>query len=228
METFQELNENIRACALCPRLNRYTEEVAHTRKREFRQETYWGKPVPGFGDPQATLWIVGLAPAAHGANRTGRMFTGDSSGQWLYRALFEVGLANQPESRSIDDGLVLSSVFISAAARCAPPGNKPLPGELRNCSRYLKEERYLLKKRRRILALGQIGFDACLKLFETELPTPKPRFSHGAEFQIGNTTLSCSYHPSRQNTNTGRLTWEMWIEVFEREAQKIMPRVKAI
>lgn len=228
METFQELNEKIEACTRCPRLNRYTAQVAQAKKREFRSETYWGKPVPGFGDPKAALWIVGLAPGAHGANRTGRMFTGDSSGQWLYRALFETGLASSPESRSREDGLILYNVFISAAARCAPPDNKPLPNELRHCADYLRRERSLLKKHRRILALGKIAFDACLKFFEEGLPHPKPRFSHGAELQIGGVTLSASYHPSRQNTNTGRLTWKMWKDVFEKEAQKIMPRVNAI
>jgi uracil-DNA glycosylase len=227
METFQELNKGIRECALCPRLNGYTAEVARTKKREFRHETYWGRPVPGFGDPRATLWIIGLAPAAHGANRTGRMFTGDSSGLWLYRALFEVGLSNQAESRP-GDGLLLNKVFISSAARCAPPDNKPSPAELRNCAPYLRREFLLLQDRQRILALGKIAFDACLKLLGPELPRPRPRFRHGAEFQIGGTTVSCSYHPSRQNTNTGKLTWKMWKAVFEKETQKIMPLVKAI
>ncbi len=224
METFQKLTFEVTHCNRCPRLRAYCNQVAQTKKREFRHWIYWGKPVPGFGDPKARLWIVGLAPAAHGANRTGRMFTGDSSGNWLYQALFDAGFANQPTSVSSEDGLKLKGAYISAAGRCAPPDNKPLPEELSHCATFLDEEFRLLKERRLILALGSIAFNAVLKLLQRQamaLPSPKPAFGHGVLHTMGSERVLCSYHPSRQNTNTGRLTRKMWAEIFEKSAQAV-------
>lgn len=223
METFQEINQEIVHCALCPRLRSHCEQVAREKKREFRQWEYWGKPIPGFGDPLARLWIVGLAPAAHGGNRTGRMFTGDSSGRWLYGALFKTGFANQPTSESRADGLMLKDAFISAAARCAPPDNKPLPQELANCERFLTAEWHALGQRRLTLVLGAIAFQSIWKLFgrQGEKVQPRPKFGHGLIYQMGKETVLCSYHPSRQNTQTGRLTETMWLSVFE-QARKIL------
>lgn len=223
--TFTELNREISECRLCPRLTTYREKVAREKKREFRDWEYWGKPVPGFGDPQAKLWIVGLAPAAHGANRTGRMFTGDSSGNWLYRELHRIGLASISRSTSKDDGQMLSEVFISATARCAPPDNKPLPQEIYRCTPYLDVEFALLKNVTHFLVLGRIAFDSVINLLARQgyqRPSPKWKFKHGARYTIGNKTgdktdyktLWVSYHPSRQNTQTGRLTEAMWTQVF--------------
>ncbi len=175
--------------------------------------------MPGFGDPQAKILIVGLAPAAHGANRTGRMFTGDSSGDWLYGALYREGFASQPQSRSRDDGMALTGVYISATARCAPPDNRPTPEEIANCAPFLDREFQLLGERRLILALGAIAFEAVCRLIErqgTELPRPRPRFGHGAEYTLGPVRVLASYHPSRQNTQTGRLTDSMWSAIFTR------------
>jgi uracil-DNA glycosylase family 4 len=191
--------------------------VARTRKREFRTWEYWERPVPGFGDPRARLLIVGLAPAAHGATRTGRMFTGDSSGQWLYEALHRFGFANQPTSVHRDDGLQLRDCYITAAARCAPPGNRPALQELQNCRPYLEAELRILTRVRVILALGHIAHRQWLEASgQWELPSrERPRFRHGAVAPLPNDrTLVCSYHPSRQNTNTGRLTKRMWYGVF--------------
>ncbi|HET7039288.1 MAG TPA: uracil-DNA glycosylase [Gemmatimonadales bacterium] len=207
-------------CRLCPRLVAWRELVARTRKREFRDWEYWGRPVPGFGDPRARLFIVGLAPAAHGGNRTGRMFTGDSSGDWLYAALHRHGFANQPESVSRDDGLVLRDCYIAAAARCAPPANKPTLQELENCRRYLVAELGLLPRLRVVLALGRIGHEAYLRAsgWWSRLPArDRPRFGHGTETTLPDgVVLMASYHPSRQNTNTGKLTRRMWARIFER------------
>lgn len=219
MESFRELEGRITGCRKCPRLLGHCQEIARVRKKEFRDWEYWGKPVPGFGEPKARLWVVGLAPAAHGANRTGRMFTGDSSGNWLYRALHESGFANQAESRAKDDGLVLKGAFVSSAGRCAPPDNKPELDELENCEGFLDAEWDLLRERKLILALGNIAFQAVLKLLARKgiaTPKPKPRFSHGAEFTFGGHRILCSFHPSRQNTNTKKLTWEMWTAIFAR------------
>lgn len=216
--TFEELHRQVVSCTRCSRLRRYCAAVAKEKKREFRSESYWGKPVLSFGDPRARIWIVGLAPAAHGANRTGRMFTGDSSGRWLYRALHHVGLANQPTSEHREDGLTLSGAYISAVAHCAPPDNKPSPKEISNCARFLDRELILLKQARIIVPLGAIAFEAVRKLFERhELPWPEPRpkFSHGLFFEAGKYHVLASYHPSRQNTQTGRLKWEMWKGIFE-------------
>ena len=209
------------ACDRCPRLRRYCQEIAATKRRAFRDWTYWGRPVPGFGDPRARLWIVGLAPAAHGANRTGRMFTGDSSGDWLYRALHDAGFAAHPTSESLDDGQQLRDVYISAVARCAPPDNKPTPNEIARCAPYLAQEHAALSHLRVILPLGSIAFDAVLRLVVASgavVPRPRVRFAHLARYDLlsGNSphTVLASYHPSRQNTQTGRLTRPMFDAVF--------------
>lgn len=184
----------------------------------YRDEVYWGKPVPGWGDPQARVYIVGLAPAAHGGNRTGRVFTGDSSGDFLFAALYRAGFANQPGSVSRDDGLSLCDVYIGAAVRCAPPANKPLPGEFANCRPYLYREFVLLPNVRVLIGLGRIGFNAALGLLQAhgvELPRPRPKFSHNISYRIGKFAVIATYHPSRQNTNTGRLTRAMFDAVFK-------------
>ena len=194
--------------------------MAREKKREFRDWEYWGRPVPGFGDPGARLMLVGLAPAAHGANRTGRMFTGDASGSWLYEVLHRFGFANQPNSLSRDDGLRLSDCYIAAAARCAPPANKPTPEELGSCRRFLEAELSLLPRVRVVVGLGRVGHEAWLRAsgWWSRLPaSERPRFAHGAEATLPDgKVLIASYHPSRQNTNTGRLTRTMWEGVFRR------------
>jgi len=225
----EQLNHTIIACRKCPRLVRYREQVARTKKREFRQWEYWGKPLPGFGDPDAELVILGLAPAAHGGNRTGRMFTGDSSGQWLIRALYRAGFASQPTSEHRDDGLQLQNAFITATVRCAPPDNKPTRKEIANCSGYLRQELALLRRTRVVVTLGQIAFATYLRLaaeYGATLPRPRPRFKHGAVYRLRATPpitalVIASYHPSRQNTQTGRLTEAMLDHVF-REARRLL------
>jgi len=208
------------ACGRCPRLRAYCRRVARDRKREFRAWTYWGRPVPGFGDGAARLLVVGLAPAAHGGNRTGRVFTGDSSGDWLYEALHRFGFASRPESVSRQDGLRLTACYVSAAARCAPPGNKPTPGELETCRPYLEAEIHLLREVRVVVTLGRVAFDAWLGAsgWRDKLPpSGRPRFAHGAEARLPDgVTLLTSFHPSRRNTQTGLLTRTMWHAVFER------------
>jgi uracil-DNA glycosylase family 4 len=205
-------------CERCPRLRAYCREVARVKRAAYRDETYWGKPVPGFGDPKAWLLIVGLAPGAHGANRTGRMFTGDKSGEWLYGELHRQGLASRPESLRANDGLKLDGVYITAAARCAPPDNKPLPFELDHCREYLAREVEALDRVKVVLALGRIGFDAFLKARrELGRPpvAPKPEFGHGSVSRMPEGVfLLASYHPSQQNTSTGKLTAPMWRSVF--------------
>lgn len=205
-------------CERCPRLRRYCREVARLKRAAYRDETYWGKPVPGFGDPKAWLLIVGLAPGAHGANRTGRMFTGDRSGEWLYGELHRQGLASRPDSLRANDGLLLDGVYITAAARCAPPDNKPLPVELDRCREYLAREMEALDRVKVVLALGRIGFDAFLKMRrELDRPPvlPKPRFGHGSVCRLPEGVfLLASYHPSQQNTSTGKLTAPMWRSLF--------------
>lgn len=210
-------DQEIIACVKCPRLRRHCLEVAAVKRRQYRDENYWGKPVPGFGDPKARLWIVGLAPAAHGANRTGRMFTGDSSGDWLYRELNAAGFATQPLSTSIDDGLLLKGAFISSAGRCAPPDNKPTLEELDNCAPFLEADFNALKRITVVLVLGKIAFDRFMKLGKKEGIEfeEKPVFGHGNIFRGKRLTLICSYHPSRQNTQTGRLTRAMWTKIFQ-------------
>ena len=218
LSTISSINRSIVACTRCPRLRAYCRRVARDKKREFRDWEYWGKPVPGFGDPEARLLIVGLAPAAHGANRTGRMFTGDSSGSWLYEALHRYGFANQPQSLSRDDSLKLTDCYISAAARCAPPGNKPSRVELDRCRPYLAAELRLLRRVRVVVTLGRIAHEAFLKAagwWERLPPRARPPFRHGAASMLpdGHVVIA-SYHPSRQNTNTGKLTRAMWDGVF--------------
>jgi len=214
------LNDEVVACTRCPRLIAHCREIAATRKREFRDSTYWGRPVPGFGDPAASLLIVGLAPAAHGANRTGRMFTGDSSGSWLYAALHAIGYASQPDSTGRGDGQRLTGVYVTASARCAPPANKPTPAELASCRPFLEAELRLLSSVRVVLTLGRIGHEAWLRAsgWGTKLPArERPPFGHGAESVLPDGTIVLSsFHPSRQNTNTGKLTRPMWDAIFRR------------
>jgi uracil-DNA glycosylase family 4 len=207
-------------CRKCPRLVRYRENVARIKRRAFRDWTYWGRPVPAFGDPQARLVMIGLAPAAHGANRTGRMFTGDRSGDFLYEQLYRAGFANQPQSKRADDGLVLKDALISAAVRCAPPDNKPLPEEIRNCLPYLERELALIRPRA-ILALGGIALNAYLDLLKREALIPSRAaypFAHGASFRLPGDLprLFAAYHPSQQNTQTGRLTPAMFASVLRK------------
>jgi len=203
----------------------YRRRVAREKRRAFADQVYWGRPVPAWGDPAARLVIVGLAPAAHGANRTGRMFTGDSSGDWLYAALHRCGFANTPTSSHRDDGLRLRDCWITAAARCAPPGNKPLPAELARCGPYLSAELALLTRRRVTLVLGRIAHDAFLRAagwWSLLAPAERPRVAHGACTRLPDgTLLLASYHPSRQNTNTGKLSRAMWHAVF-RKARRLV------
>jgi uracil-DNA glycosylase family 4 len=210
-EELDRLNARIVRCKECPRLAAYIRHVGREKVKRFASEKYWARPLPGWGDPGARLLIVGLAPAAHGGNRTGRMFTGDSSGDWLARAMHENGFANKPASVAKDDGLVLKDAYITAAVRCAPPGNKPLPSELANCSKYLAAELGILKNVQVVLVLGKIAFDAYCRVVGAR----GLAFSHGACFEVAGRVLLASYHPSRQNTNTGRLTWEMWSGIFK-------------
>jgi len=217
-----ELERAICDCRQCPRLVAWREAVAADPPKRFRGESYWARPVPGFGDPDAGILLVGLAPAAHGANRTGRMFTGDRSGDWLYAALHRAGLATQPEAWSRDDGLELEGVFITSVVKCAPPDNRPSVGERDRCLPYLEDELRLLEKVRVVVALGSFGWDGFLKASRingVKIPSPKPRFGHGAEAEVGDRLLIGSYHPSQQNTFTGRLTEEMLDEVFTRARQ---------
>jgi uracil-DNA glycosylase family 4 len=205
-------------CRKCPRLVRYREEVARTKRRAYRDQEYWGRPVPGFGDPRAQLLIIGLAPAAHGANRTGRMFTGDRSGDFLYRQLHRAGFANQPRSVSRGDGLKLTNAYVSAVARCAPPDNKPTPQEIWNCSHYLTTEIDLLQPRA-VLALGHIAWTHYLRQLVQEGRIERAsayKFAHGANYELPNglPRLFGSYHPSQQNTQTGRLTPAMLAKVM--------------
>jgi uracil-DNA glycosylase family 4 len=223
---WEALRRDIVACARCPRLRAHCAEVARVRRRAYRGEVYWGLPVPGFGDARARLLIVGLAPAAHGANRTGRMFTGDSSGEWLWRALHGAGLASRAESSSRDDGLALRGGFVTAACRCAPPDNRPTPAELAACAPFLDREIELLPEVRVVLALGRIAWDAVLRRARRVAPSsvasPAPVFGHGASTRLALRgdrppvlVLGC-YHPSRQNTQTGRLTRRMLASVVRR------------
>jgi uracil-DNA glycosylase family 4 len=209
----------VSACRKCPRLVEYRESVAHEKRRAYREWTYWGRGVPGFGDFNAQLFILGLAPAAHGGNRTGRVFTGDRSGDFLYRAMYEAGFANQPTSRNRDDGLQLHNAYIAAAVRCAPPANKPLPTEILNCRGYLKEELALLRPKA-ILALGKIAWDAYLDLLKQDgliSSRASYKFGHGAEvsFPFDGPHLFGIYHPSQQNTQTGLVTEAMYAKVLK-------------
>ena len=208
------LEDEIVACRACPRLVEWRERVALEKRAAFRDQDYWGRPVPGFGDPEARLVVVGLAPAAHGANRTGRVFTGDRSGDWLFRAMHRAGFANQPNAVSRDDGLELLDARVVATVRCAPPDNRPTVEERDRCHPYFERELALLDGARVYLALGGWALN---RLAVLEDLRPRPRFGHGAEFALlGGRTLLCSYHPSQQNTFTGRLTEAMFDEVFAR------------
>ncbi len=218
-DSLANLSSDVVHCTRCDRLRTYCLEVAKEKRRSFMAWDYWGKPVPGFGDPSARIWIVGLAPAAHGANRTGRVFTGDRSGDFLFAALHRNGLANQPTSTRKDDGLKLKNVYISSAARCAPPANKPLPAEIQNCSEYLDREWDLLKRKRVFLALGKIGWDATLRLAARHdaLAMTRVDFGHAAELPLTNgMTVVGSYHVSQQNTFTGKLTPQMFDGILQR------------
>lgn len=217
--TLSDLEAALIRCRACPRLVAWREEVAAVKRAAFADEEYWGRPVPGFGDPGARIVVVGLAPAAHGANRTGRMFTGDRSGEWLYRALYRAGLASRPESVARDDGLTLSDVWVTAPVRCAPPANKPTPVERDTCGTWFDAELTLLDRARVFVTLGQFGYQALWRHLGrrgVDLPRPRPRFAHGLEVPLGHLTVLGSYHVSQQNTFTGTLTEPMLDAVFAR------------
>jgi len=212
--SLDKVNEQITSCSQCPRLLQHIRKVSDNRPQRYNDQTYWARPVPSFGDPKARLLIIGLAPAAHGANRTGRMFTGDSSGEWLMKAMYETGFANSPNSVSIDDGLLLSDSYVTSIVKCAPPMNKPINSEISNCSLFLRSELNLLKSSVVVvITLGKMAFDTFCKLSNVK----GLFFKHHNVYQLDSTkTLIVSYHPSRRNTNTGTLTWPMWIQIFEK------------
>jgi uracil-DNA glycosylase family 4 len=213
-DSLEAVRRDVVACRACPRLVEWRERVGREKRAAYKDEEYWAKPVPGFGDPQARLLIVGLAPAAHGGNRTGRVFTGDRSGDWMFAGLHRAGFANQPISRRVDDGLELHGAYVAAAVRCAPPANKPLPDELARCLPFLAREMALLGEVRVVVALGKFAADAVTGLLGVR---PRPKFGHGAESALpGGRTLLCSYHPSQQNTFTGKLTVEMFDAIWRR------------
>lgn len=219
---FAVLAKEIHACRRCSRLVEWREDQAKDPPRRFRGEDYWARPIDGFGDPAARLAIVGLAPAAHGANRTGRIFTGDRSGDWLYAALHRAGYANQPTSEHRDDGLRLTDAYVTAVVRCAPPDNRPTPGERDNCLPYLERELTLLERCNAIVALGGFAWEGALRAIHAlkgEIPRPKPKFGHGAEAQVGRWALLGCYHPSQQNTFTGRLNEPMLDAIFARAGE---------
>ena len=217
MTPLARLEADVIACRACPRLVAWREEVARTKRAAYRDEVYWGRPIPGFGDPRARILVLGLAPAAHGANRTGRVFTGDRSGDWLYRAMFRAGLANQPTATSLDDGLTLRDAWVTAAVKCAPPANKPTAEERDACAPFLEREVAALGRCRVVVCLGAFGYQAAVRHFGVR---PVPRFGHGVEVPVEDgPTLVCSYHPSQQNTFTGRLTEPMLDAIFERAVE---------
>ncbi len=225
-DSLERVNQQIIGCIRCPRLVQYREQVAREKRRAFRDQTYWGRPVPGFGDPAAHLLIVGLAPGAHGGNRTGRVFTGDASGDFLYAAMYRAGFANQPTSVRLGDGLELRDAYIVAVIRCAPPDNKPLPSEILNCHEYLDRELALLSNLRAIIALGKLAFDhslAALARRGVEIPKPRPVFGHNLAYRVemASLTLIGSYHPSQRNTQTGLLTRAMFDRVFARARKEL-------
>ena len=244
-DNLKKSERQVIVCTLCPRLVAYRCQVAQQKRRAYRDWEYWGKPVPGFGDPKARLLVIGLAPAAHGGNRTGRVFTGDSSGDLLYGTLYRTGFSNQPQSVSRNDGLRLQGAYITAAARCAPPGNKPLPQEFRNCREYLEREIDLLREVKVVVALGKIAFDAYLSILRDRgligsLAQKNPRhkkravattraafrFAHGATYKFPPPlpVLIACYHPSRQNTQTGKLTPTMFFQVFQKARDSVDER----
>ena len=215
----ETLNQEIISCYKCPRLVAWREEVARVKRKAYRDQEYWGKPVPGFGDPYARILVVGLAPGAHGSNRTGRNFTGDASGGFLYPALHRVGFANQPTAVSRDDGLTLNDIYLAAAARCAPPDNKPTLEELNNCQPYLERDLEILQPKV-IVCLGRIAFERVLRIYSVRNPAWK--FGHGALYRLEDGTwVLCSYHPSQQNTLTGRLTVQMFDEIWKKARELI-------
>ena len=214
-----EVEREVVVCRRCPRLVAWREEVARVRRASFSSEEYWGRPLPGFGDPEASVLVLGLAPAAHGGNRTGRIFTGDRSGDWLFGSMYRTGFANQPMSVSRDDGLRLTGAWVTAAVRCAPPANRPTPAERDNCLPYLVRELRLLSSVRVVVTLGSFAWDVALRALAAvgePRPRPRPKFGHGAETQIGRFELLGCFHPSQQNTFTGKLTEPMIDAVFER------------
>lgn len=218
-DTLRTLERDTVRCERCPRLREWCAAVAREKRRAFRDYDYWGKPVPGFGDPKARLVMVGLAPGAHGSNRTGRPFTGDASGDWLFQALHQFGFASQPAAIDRNDGLVLTDAWITAVGRCAPPQNKPTPAEIGNCRPFLERELKLLSKASLILAFGKIAFDGYLNAaadMGQPTPAPRPKFAHGGYYDLPGHRLPilATYHPSRQNTQTGRLTRPMWNGIF--------------
>lgn len=219
MSALAALHREVVGCRACPRLVEWRERVALDKRAAFRDEVYWGRPVPGFGDPRAAILVLGLAPAAHGANRTGRVFTGDRSGDWLYRAMFRAGLANQPTSVSADDGLQLRNAWVTAAVKCAPPGNRPTPDERDACSAFLRSELDALSGVRVVVCLGTFGYEAACRLVGLR---SRPRFGHGVEVEVEDgPVLLCSFHPSQQNTFTKRLTEPMLDAVFDRAVQLV-------
>jgi uracil-DNA glycosylase len=219
MKALDELHRSVIHCRRCPRLVRWREAAARTPPRRYMGLQYWAKPLPGFGDPRARVFIVGLAPAAHGGNRTGRMFTGDRSGDWLYGALHAAGFANQPTSVGLGDGLKLTDCYITAAVHCAPPDNKPALGEFRRCRPYLVQEWKLFRQVKVVIVLGKIAFDAFLGVYQENggaVPKPRPKFGHDVTVALSNDVrLICSYHPSQQNTFTGKLTQPMFQRIFD-------------
>ncbi len=223
-ESVAAINREITACRACPRLTEWREQVAVEKRAAYADETYWGKPVPGFGDAEARLMVIGLAPAAHGANRTGRMFTGDRSGDWLYRALHRAGFANQPHATGRRDGLCMTDAYISAVVRCAPPDNKPTTDERNRCIDYLERELVAMPRIRVAVCLGTFAWDGLCRILRKREPasvTPKPKFGHGAEHPAGALHMIGSYHPSQQNTFTGRLTEPMLDSIFTRARELI-------
>jgi uracil-DNA glycosylase len=219
LEALRALENEVVTCRRCPRLVAWREEVARVKRASFAREEYWGRPLPGFGDPAARVLVLGLAPAAHGGNRTGRVFTGDRSGDWLFAALWRAGFANQPTSVRPGDGLELSDCWVVAAVRCAPPANRPTPAERDNCLPYLARELELLARARVILCLGGFAWDAALRTLAVggaSVPRPRPKFGHGSEAEVGDYVLLGCFHPSQQNTFTGRLTESMTDDVLAR------------
>ncbi|MBT8242359.1 MAG: uracil-DNA glycosylase [Nitrosopumilus sp.] len=221
MKSIVSLNKKIASCKKCPRLTQYIQDVATNKVRRFKDEKYYGKPLSGFGDVKAKLLIVGLAPAAHGGNRTGRMFTGDSSGDWVAKVMHKHGFASIPTSQSLNDGLVLHNAYITAAVRCAPPQNKPTKQERDTCFEYLQQEKEILNNVTTILCLGKIAYDAVCRLYEVKIE----KFGHNKLFCYDEFNIITSYHPSKQNTQTGRLTWTQWSAVFSK-AKKLSKKIQ--
>jgi len=224
LPTLDALEDAVTGCRRCPRLVAWREKVAAEKRAAFADQDYWGRPVPGFGDHEARVLVVGLAPAAHGANRTGRMFTGDRSGDWLYRALHRAGFANQPTSEDRGDGLELDDAFITAGVRCAPPDNKPTPQERRTCRPFLERELDLLDQAEVVVSLGGFAYHLIMRILttrRTDVPVPRPPFEHGGEVALDGLTVLASYHPSQQNTFTGTLTEEMFDAVWTRTRELV-------